>query len=140
VPTAEQTRLARRRFRVLIAASVAAMTALVVVPGVGHADPQPTTEQVQARVDQLNTEAAMAAERYNDARLRLDEVQQQLTSAQALAGTQEQKVATARTGLAAFAAATYRTGGIDPAVLLVASEDAPASATYSWTLMRRRPQ
>ena len=136
MPTDSQTRPARLRVRALTAASVAAITALVVLPGVGYADPQPTMEQVQAQVDQLNTEAAMAAERYNDARLKLDEVQQKLTSAQALAGTQEQKVSDARTGLAAFASATYRTGGIDPTVLLVASENPEDFLASSSSLAR----
>jgi peptidoglycan DL-endopeptidase CwlO len=136
VPTANQTQPARYRVRTLIATSIAAITALVVLPGVGYADPQPTMEQVQAQVDQLNTEAAMAAERYNDARLKLDDIQQKLASAQALAGTQEQKVASARTGLAAFASATYRTGGIDPTVLLVASEDPEEFLASSSSLAR----
>ncbi len=136
MPTADQIQPARSRVRALIAASVVAITALVVIPGVGHADPQPTMESVQAQVDQLNTEAAMAAERYNDARLKLDEVQQKLASAQALAGTQEQKVNAARTGLAAFASATYRTGGVDPTVLLVASEDPEEFLASSSSLAR----
>ena len=136
MPTADQIQPARSRVRALIAASVVAITALVVIPGVGYADPQPTMESVQAQVDQLNTEAAMAAERYNDARLKLDEVQQKLASAQALAGTQEQKVASARSGLAAFASATYRTGGIDPTVLLVASEDPEEFLASSSSLAR----
>ncbi len=136
MPTADQIQPARSRVRALIAASVVAITALVVIPGVGYADPQPTMESVQAQVDQLNTEAAMAAERYNDARLKLDEVQQKLASAQALAGTQEQKVNAARTGLAAFASATYRTGGVDPTVLLVASEDPEEFLASSSSLAR----
>ncbi|HEV2928839.1 MAG TPA: NlpC/P60 family protein [Propionibacteriaceae bacterium] len=136
MPTDDQARPARLRIRTLTAAAVATITALVVVPGVGYADPQPTMESVQAQVDQLNTEAAMAAERYNDARLKLDEVQQKLASAQALAGTQEQKVASARSGLAAFASATYRTGGIDPTVLLVASEDPEEFLASSSSLAR----
>jgi peptidoglycan DL-endopeptidase CwlO len=135
VPTADQIQPARSRARALVATAVAIAT-LVIVPGIGYADPQPTMESVQAQVDQLNTEAAMAAERYNDARLKLDEVQQKLASAQALAGTQEQKVASARSGLAAFASATYRTGGIDPTVLLVASEDPEEFLASSSSLAR----
>ena len=136
MPTGDQSRSARLRARALVAAFVAAITALVVIPGVGHADPQPTIEQVQSQVDQLNQEAATAAERYNDARLKLDEVQQKLTSAQAAAGTQEQRVADARNGLAAFASATYRTGGVDPTVLLVASEDPAEFLASSSSLSR----
>jgi cell wall-associated NlpC family hydrolase len=136
VPTADHAQPVRSRIRTLLATSVVAIATLVIVPGIGYADPQPTMESVQAQVDQLNTEAAMAAERYNDARLKLDEVQQKLASAQALAGTQEQKVASARSGLAAFASATYRTGGIDPTVLLVASEDPEEFLASSSSLAR----
>ena len=91
--------------------------------GVGSADPPPTVEQVQAQVDALNQEAAVAAERYNDARLRLDDVQARLASAQERAGTQEARVAAARQNLSAFASATYRFGGIDPTVQFFTSSN-----------------
>ena len=93
------------------------------LPGVGSADPPPTVEQVQAQVDALNQEAAVAAERYNDARLRLDDVQARLASAQERAGTQEARVAAARQNLSAFASATYRFGGIDPTVQFFTSSN-----------------
>jgi peptidoglycan DL-endopeptidase CwlO len=112
VPTGHSYRPART----LLAICTAAVTAVVVLPGVGTADPAPTVEQVQARVDQLNHEAAVAAERYNDARLRLDDVQARLASAQERAGSQEARVAEARKNLSAFASATYRFGGVDPTV------------------------
>jgi cell wall-associated NlpC family hydrolase len=112
VPTGHSYRPART----LLAICTAAVTAVVVLPGVGSADPAPTVEQVQARVDQLNHEAAVAAERYNDARLRLDDVQARLASAQERAGSQEARVAEARKNLSAFASATYRFGGVDPTV------------------------
>ena len=89
----------------------------------GCADPPPTVEQVQAQVDALNQEAAVAAERYNDARLRLDDVQARLASAQERAGTQEARVAAARQNLSAFASATYRFGGIDPTVQFFTSSN-----------------
>jgi peptidoglycan DL-endopeptidase CwlO len=112
VPTGQPYRPARN----LLAICTAAVTAVVVLPGIGNADPPATVEQVQAQVDSLNQEAAVAAERYNDARLRLDEVQAKLASAQERAGTQESRVEAARKNLSAFASATYRFGGIDPTV------------------------
>jgi peptidoglycan DL-endopeptidase CwlO len=119
VPTGRSYRPART----LLAICTAAVTAVVVLPGVGSADPPPTVEQVQAQVDALNQEAAVAAERYNDARLRLDDVQARLASAQERAGTQEARVAAARQNLSAFASATYRFGGIDPTVQFFTSSN-----------------
>ena len=112
-----------RPARTLLAICTAAVTAVVVLPGVGSADPPLTVEQVQAQVDALNQEAAVAAERYNDARLRLDDVQARLASAQERAGTQEARVAVARQNLSAFASATYRFGGIDPTVQFFTSSN-----------------
>ncbi len=74
----------------------------------------PTVEQVQAQVDALNQEAAVAAERYNDARLRLDDVQHGWPAHKSAPAPRKRASRVARQNLSAFASATYRFGGIDP--------------------------
>ena len=70
------------RKRLITALSALAMAAAVgLVPGSAQAEPD--IEDVEARVDRLYHEAEMASERYNDVRLELKELNQDLASIKA---------------------------------------------------------
>ena len=117
-------RTARPR-RALLAISTAAATALgglVVLPGVGYADPN-RLDEVKAQVEELHHEAEQATERYNQQIDRLDEVQRRLARAQANVARQQERVAEVTSQMGGYAAATYRTGGVDPTMQVLLADD-----------------
>ncbi|MET9395907.1 C40 family peptidase [Streptomyces sp. NPDC006624] len=101
-------------------ASAATATGL---DGTGHAEPQPTPGQVKAEVDRLYREAEVATEKYNGAREKAREAAQRLRDLQDQAARKQERLDTARDALGSAAAAHYRSGGLDPAVQLVLSDD-----------------
>ena len=83
------------RKRLITALSALAMTAAVgLVPGSAQAEPD--IEDVEARVDRLYHEAEMASERYNDARLELDELNKDLASIKADERRQDERLEAVR--------------------------------------------
>ena len=83
------------RKRLISVLSGAALVATVsLVPGTAQADPD--IDDVQARVDDLYHEAEAAQERYHDAKLELEELQQDLTSLKADQKRQDRQMETAR--------------------------------------------
>jgi cell wall-associated NlpC family hydrolase len=106
------------------------MLVLTVIPANAvPSEPRPTRlslAQVQARVDTLNHQAEQAAERFNDARVELQEVQAQLDRVQRQVATAQREVADAQQLLGQFAAARYRGAGLDPTVALLLDDDPEA--------------
>ena len=83
------------RKRLITALSAIAMAAAVgLVPGSAQAEPD--IEDVEARVDRLYHEAEMASERYNDVRLELKELDQDLASIKADERRQDQRLEAVR--------------------------------------------
>ncbi|WP_234425437.1 C40 family peptidase [Streptomyces kebangsaanensis] len=91
--------------------------------GTGQAAPQPTPEQVRARVDQLYREAETATEKYDAARERADAAEKRLRTLGDEAARRQEKLNSARDALGSIAAAQYRDGGVDPVVRLLLSDD-----------------
>ncbi|MEU3980316.1 NlpC/P60 family protein [Streptomyces sp. NPDC026672] len=91
--------------------------------GTGHAEPRPTTAQVEARVDQLYQQAEAATEKYNGAKEKADAARRRLKALSDEAARRELRLDTAREALGTMAAAQYRSGGLDPAVQLALSDD-----------------
>ncbi|MEU6809127.1 NlpC/P60 family protein [Streptomyces sp. NPDC046831] len=91
--------------------------------GTGHADPQPTPEQVKARVDGLYREAEAATEKYNGAKESADAAERRLRTLRDRAARTEQELNSAREALGSVAAAQYREGGLDPTLRLMLSDD-----------------
>ncbi|NED98278.1 C40 family peptidase [Phytoactinopolyspora alkaliphila] len=120
----EHQRRSRRSPRLLAFCTAAVTVAAgVSLHQVGHADPSPTLEEVQQRVDELNSDVGKATERYHLAGEKLDEVQRRLERAENAISKQEEKVAAALAGMAGYAAATYQTGGIDPTIRTLLADD-----------------
>ncbi|CAM5524815.1 NlpC/P60 family protein [Streptomyces pseudogriseolus] len=97
--------------------SVAA-TALGAVPAT--AAPQ---EDTRAEVDRLHHEAEKATEAYNAADERADALRREIADAQDAIARKQQRVNTMREALGSLAGSQYRSGGLDPALALLLSED-----------------
>jgi peptidoglycan DL-endopeptidase CwlO len=111
--------------RVLVAlgtAAIAGLGGLMFAPA-GHADPEPTLDEVREQVDELYHKAEQASERYNAATDELAQVKRHLAKAQAAAESQQQKVDELAADVAGFAAASYRAGGIDPTLNALIADD-----------------
>jgi peptidoglycan hydrolase CwlO-like protein len=87
--------------------------ALVLIPGVGQADPPPTLSQVRAQVHDLQEQAEMASESANELRDQVKDIRAHLAVLNADVARQQKVVDERRTQVGQFAAAQYRTGGID---------------------------
>jgi len=103
-----------------VAASLlsAAVAALGAVPAV--AAPHDDT---RAEVDRLYAEAEKATEAYNEADERADELRAEVGRAQDRIARQQERVNTMREALGSLAGAQYRSGGVDPSLALLFSED-----------------
>jgi peptidoglycan DL-endopeptidase CwlO len=110
---------ARRGAAVLIAVAAS----LSLLPAVGHADPQLTIEQVQAKVDHLYEEAAAATERAHTARIQVAETRAQLQKVQHQLADQKAELADLNQAVADYAVTVYTTGGIDPTLQVMLSSD-----------------
>ncbi|OKJ94894.1 C40 family peptidase [Streptomyces sp. CB02400] len=96
----------------------AAATALAAVPAA--ATPHDVT---RAEVDRLYREAEKATEAYNEADERADGLRRQIATAQDGIARQQARVNTMRESLGSLAGAQYRSGGLDPALALLLSDD-----------------
>ncbi|RAG85384.1 hypothetical protein DN069_12050 [Streptacidiphilus pinicola] len=108
----------RARMSVLTAA---AATAVAVSAQSAQAAPKPTTAQLKAQLQQLNTEADQAVQKY-------DGSQEQLQQQQAKVGTLQDQIARSQAGvntrleqLGQIANQQYATGEVDPTVQLLLS-------------------
>jgi peptidoglycan DL-endopeptidase CwlO len=96
----------------------AAATALGVVP----ADAAPH-DDTRTKVDRLYEEAEKATEAYNKADERADTLREDLHTAQDRIARQQEAINEMRETLGSLAGAQYRTGGLDPSLALLFSED-----------------
>jgi cell wall-associated NlpC family hydrolase len=107
---------------ILSAAAAATAAASAAVGPAAVAEPVGgTAEGVASRVDQLYEQAEKATERYNVARERADRLLDDLDDLQDQAARRQERVNRMRDGLAAFADAQYRGGGVDPTLALLLS-------------------
>ncbi|MET8895536.1 NlpC/P60 family protein [Streptomyces albogriseolus] len=96
----------------------AAATALGAVPAT--AAPQ---EDTRAEVDRLYREAEKATEAYNAADESADALRREIADAQDGIARKQQRLNTMREALGSLAGSQYRSGGLDPALALLLSED-----------------
>ncbi|WP_250401114.1 C40 family peptidase [Streptomyces cellostaticus] len=96
----------------------AAAAALTAVP----ADAAPHRD-TRAEVDRLYEEAERATQAYDRADERADALRRQVRDAQEHIARRAQRVNTMRERLGSLAGAQYRSGGLDPAVALLLSDD-----------------
>lgn len=91
--------------------------------GIGYAEPQLTTAQVEAKVNKLYEEAEVATEKYNGSKEKAERAERRLENLRDEAARKEERLNSAREALGSTAAAQYRSGGLDPALQLALSDD-----------------
>ncbi|MGW5848490.1 NlpC/P60 family protein [Streptomyces sp. NPDC055254] len=113
---------------VLTAAAASAAVAMVgapasAAPGLPYEPGAGTTSQARAQVDRLFEEAEQATERFNEAGEKADRLRTEISRAQDVVARGQERINTMRGLLGTFAGAQYRSGGIDPAVGLMLSDN-----------------
>ncbi|MEU6920691.1 NlpC/P60 family protein [Streptomyces sp. NPDC046631] len=93
------------------------------LPGPAHADPQRTPAQVRSEVDRLYHDAEVATEQYNGAKEKATAAEGALDTLRDEAARRTERLNASRAALGSFAAAQYRTGGLDTSVQLALSSD-----------------
>lgn len=101
----------------------AVLGSLALLPAVGHADPNLTIDQVQARVDALYEQAEVATEKAHDAALEVAQTKDHLAKVQHRLDAQKAELATLDQAMADYAVAVYTTGGVDPTLQVMLSSD-----------------
>ena len=113
----------RPRRSVFAALCATATIATLAVPSAGVASPRTDLDQAQREVEALYHKAEQATERYNEARITLKEAERGFAQAQRRSTSQQTKVSELQRTVGAFAAESYRNGGIDQTLQLVFSDD-----------------
>ena len=116
------TRPLSRALAIAVAATFS-ITAIVLVPSTGNADPDLTIEQVQQRVDALYEEAEAATERAHTIALDVEDAQRKLDTLREDIAKQEREFEALREVIADLAADMYASGGIDPSMQMMLSAD-----------------
>ncbi|AIR97959.1 NlpC/P60 family protein [Streptomyces glaucescens] len=102
--------------------TVSLLSAAAAALGVAPATAAPHDDG-RAEVDRLYAEAEKATEAYNKADERADALRAEVGRAQDRIARQQERVNTLREALGSLAGAQYRSGGIDPSLALLFSED-----------------
>ncbi|MFD9489015.1 NlpC/P60 family protein [Streptomyces sp. NPDC059991] len=100
--------------------SAAAATAAAAFAAPASADPGDTGKE---RVDRLFAQAEEATEQYNKADEHADQLREQVKQAQDSVARGQERINRMRGVLGAIAGAQYRSGGLDPSLALLLSED-----------------
>ncbi|MEU6102563.1 NlpC/P60 family protein [Streptomyces flaveolus] len=100
----------------LLSVATAVLGAVPAAVAAPHDDPR-------AEVDRLHTEAEKATEAYNKADERTDALREQVDAAQDEIARKQERINTMRDGLGSLAGAQYRSGGVDPSLVLLLSAD-----------------
>jgi peptidoglycan DL-endopeptidase CwlO len=130
--SAVPARLHRRLLRPAIQAlSVggAAVVATALLPAVASQAAQPkTVAEAQAQIEALNQQAEVASEQFNAAQARLVTARTAAHAATNTAARAQARLASERAQVGAFAAATYRSGGVGQTLSAVLSDGDPTVA------------
>ncbi|WP_432588639.1 NlpC/P60 family protein [Streptomyces sp. HD1123-B1] len=124
------------------ATAAAAASAAALGAGTAGAEPSdraeghPTARRLSDRVERLYAEAERATERYNAAEARTDALRHQVDRIQDRVARGQERVNRMRVALGAFAGGQYRSGGIDPGLALILSEEPAAYLDKATTLER----
>ncbi|MFB7824714.1 C40 family peptidase [Streptomyces hydrogenans] len=114
----------RRPARVTVLTAAAAATAAASLGAIpASADPGAGTEATRAKVDRLYEEAERAAEGYNQADEKADALRHKVGQAQDSLARGQERINRMRGALGSLAGAQYRSGGLDPALVLLLSSD-----------------
>ncbi|MDK1343507.1 NlpC/P60 family protein [Streptomyces sp. 378] len=102
--------------------AVGFLSVAAAILGAVPADAAPYDE-TRAKVDRLYEQAEKATEAYNAADERADELRAEVGTARDRVARQQQRINSLRESLGSLAGAQYRSGGIDPSLALLLSDD-----------------
>ncbi|MBW5483728.1 C40 family peptidase [Streptomyces bambusae] len=126
-----------RHTAVTVLTAAAATAALAGVPAVAApAAPADPADSARARVDRLFHEAEQATEAFNKADERAGKLRDEVRQAQDAVARGQDRINAMRGVLGSLAGAQYRSGGLDPAVQLMLSEDPDTYLDKAATLSR----
>ncbi|GAA3972642.1 C40 family peptidase [Actinomadura viridis] len=103
-------------------------------PGAAHADPEPSTKELQSQAHKLADQLEQLTEQYNGLKVKLQQSQRAAKVATDNAARQERSLAGVREDLGRLAATSYMQGGADPAVSFVTAQDPQALLDQAATL------
>uniref|UniRef100_A0AAU2VBK5 NlpC/P60 family protein n=1 Tax=Streptomyces sp. NBC_00003 TaxID=2903608 RepID=A0AAU2VBK5_9ACTN len=122
--------------RVTVLSAAAATAAAALAAPAASADPRPPASSGQAKVDRLFEEAEQATERYDKADEHAKEMRDEVRRAQDGVARGQDRINRMRGALGAIAGAQYRSGGIDPALVLLLSSNPDTYLDRAATLDR----
>lgn len=117
------THQSRCLFRAVVMTLAASLIALAVWPSSSHADPEPSIEEVEQKLEKLDERAAAATERYNAVLVTMRDIQGQVSRAQKSVDGQQKKIAALQSELGEYASLQFRMGGVDPALELMFADN-----------------
>jgi cell wall-associated NlpC family hydrolase len=129
--------VATRRFSravSLVSAAALSVAAITLVPGTGVADPAPSIQEVQARVDQLYQEAEAATERAHVASIQVAQGRARLARINHQVASQQKALDAISEIIAHYAADMYASGGIDPSLQMMLSSNPDDFLSQAQTL------
>ncbi|QKV95424.1 C40 family peptidase [Streptomyces sp. NA02950] len=130
------------RATVWTAAAAAAASAAALGAGSAGAEPRDpadghlTARLLSDRIERLYVQAERATERYNAAETRTEGLRRQVDRIQDRVARAQERVNRMRVALGAFAGGQYRSGGLDPGLALLLSEEPAAYLDKATTLER----
>jgi cell wall-associated NlpC family hydrolase len=93
------------------------------LPGSSHAEPTPSIDEVRKQVDRLYHQAELVAERANELKDQMAAIKRRVRTLDADVARQQARLAELRGAIGQYAAAEYRSGGLDPTVQLLVADD-----------------
>ncbi|GAA3763212.1 cell wall-associated NlpC family hydrolase [Spinactinospora alkalitolerans] len=111
------------RKRVITGFGVLAASSLVLPAGVAHAEPEPTKEEVEQRIEELTEESSTLVQEYNQAKENLEAAEKRIESLEEEVGDEEDLYEGLRDQVARFAAAAYKSADLDSTTTVLSVED-----------------
>ncbi|WP_329386516.1 NlpC/P60 family protein [Streptomyces sp. NBC_01351] len=111
------------RARVTVLTATAAAAVVLSAQGASAAPAKPSKDEVKSQVDKLYEEAEQATEKFNGAKERQEKLEKEIGHLQDQVARGQGDVNELRSTLGSMASAQYRSGGIDPSLALLLSED-----------------
>lgn len=105
--------------RTAVTLATATVGSIALVPNLAQADPNQSLTDVQKKVNDLQNQAEVATEAYNQANAQLADLQHKVDQIQSRITLEQQALGQAQTSLGSLAAAQYKSGGVDSTLQLM---------------------
>lgn len=105
--------------RTAVTLATATVGSIALVPNLAQADPNQSLTDVQKKVNDLQNQAEVATEAYNQANAQLSDLQHKVDQIQSRITLEQQALGQAQTSLGSLAAAQYKSGGVDSTLQLM---------------------